>query len=273
MPLSPGMTGRDRPITVAGVAFLNARPLLAGLEAGLPAPFPYRLVTASPSRCARMLAAGEAEAGLVPVASLAGRGPAPCVAGYGIAAEGPVWSVLLVSSVARERIRTLALDEASRSSAALAELLLRLDAGVRPRTLRTPDPLGALEEGADAAVVIGDPALAARGRTGLREIDLAAWWHTLTGLPFVFAVWALANGSRRDGLAELLSRAGAWGLAHLDAIVEAAGGDREQLQEYLGHRLRYRLGPREREGMERFLDLAARHGILPPAEVVWHESV
>jgi len=261
----------NRPVTVAGVGFLNARPLLAGLEAGIPAPFPYRLVTAEPSRCAELLARREAEAGLVPVASLADGAAAACVPGVGIAAEGAVWSVLLVSRVVPRSIRRLAVHGASRSSAALAELLLRIDAGTRASVLRTPDPLGALKDGADAAVVIGDPALAARGRTGLLEIDLAAWWHDVTALPFVFAVWGLADGPRRTRLADLLERAAAWGLANMEHVLAGIGGDRAMIREYLEGRLRYRLGSREREGMARFLEMAEAHGILPRTEVVWHE--
>jgi len=256
---------------VAGVGFLNARPLLAGLEAGIPAPFPYRLVTAEPSRCADLLARGEAEAGLVPVAALADGAAAACVPDVGIAAEGAVWSVLLVSKVPPAAIRSLAVHAASRSSAALAELLLRIDAGTDPHVTRTADPLGALAGDTDAAVVIGDPALAARGRTGLCEIDLAAWWHRVTGLPFVFAVWGLSDGPRRDRLADLLGRAAAWGLANMDRVLGGIDGDRAMVREYLERRLRYRLGPREREGMGRFLGLAAAHGILPRIEVVWHE--
>ncbi len=256
--------------TVAGVAYLNARPLLAGLEGGLPAPFPYRLVTAEPARCARMLAGGEAHAGLVPVASLAGESAFTAVPGLGIAAEGEVWSVLLVSRVPRRSIRRLAVHGASRSSAALAELLLTLETGRRPRVERTADPLAALDGSADAAVVIGDPALAARGRTGLAELDLAAWWHGATGLPFVFAVWGLAAGPYRDGLAELLMASAEWGLGHMELVVANANGTREVVREYLERRLRYRLGERERRGLELFLAMAAGQGILPPGRVVWH---
>ncbi len=266
--LPPG----DTPATVAGVGYLNARPLLAGLEAGLAAPFPYRLITAEPARCAQMLAAGEAQAGLVPVAALAGTKDVVAVPGLGIAAEGEVWSVLLVSRVPRREIRRLAVHRASRSSAALARLLLRVDMGVEPQVQRTERPLAALAEGADAAVVIGDPALEARGRTGLAELDLAAWWHGATGLPFVFAVWGLARGPMRDGLAKLLAASAEWGLAHMDRVVSGANGTRELVREYLEQRLRYRLGERERRGLELFLDLSARHGILPRGEVVWHEA-
>lgn len=264
-------SGPERPVTVAGVGYLNARPLVAGLEAGLEAPFPYRLITAEPAECAERLRRGEAGAGLVPVASLADGAAAACVPGIGIAAEGEVWSVLLVSRTPRERIRRLAVHAASRSSAALAELLLRMEAGVRPSVRRTGEPLEALGRDADAAVVIGDPALAVRGRTGLEEIDLAAWWREATGLPFVFAVWGLAPGPHREGLADLLERSAAWGLANMDRVLAAAPGDRTLVREYLEGRLRYRLGPPEREGLARFLALAARHGILPETEVVWHE--
>ncbi len=265
----PSSRGDDA--TVVGVGYLNARPLLTGLEAGLPAPFGYRLITAQPARCAELLAAGEADAGLVPVASLADNRTTTCVPGVGIAAEGEVWSVLLVSKVPRRAIRRLAVHAASRSSAALAELLLSVESGTRPEIRRTQDPLGALSSGADAAVVIGDPALEARGKTGFKEVDLAAWWYEATSLPFVFAVWGLAPGPYRDGLAELLERSAAWGVRHIDRAIASANGTRELVREYLEKRLRYRLGEREREGLELYLSMAADRGILPRTKVVWYE--
>jgi len=257
------------PLVVAGVGFLNARPLLAGLEAGIPAPVPYRLLTAEPARCAEMLARGEAHAGLVPVAAAAELPGVACLPGLGIAAAGPVWSVLLVARRPLEAVRRLAVHAASRSSAALAELLFRRDVGVAVEVRRVARPLAELEGWADAAVVIGDPALAVRGRTGHREEDLAAWWHRRTGLPFVFALWGLAPHPRARELAALLERSAAYGSEHVDALVADLDGRRELAREYLTRRLRYRLGKPELAGLGRFLAEAAAEGLVAGDRVRW----
>jgi len=98
-------------VNIVGVRFLNARPLLAGLEAGLPAPFPYRLTTAEPAECAEEFEAGRAVAGLVPVATLPFLPIVRAVPGLGIAARGAAKSVLLISRVPLEEIRTSVVED------------------------------------------------------------------------------------------------------------------------------------------------------------------
>ena len=194
--------GPPEPVSIVGVHFLNARPLLAGLEAGITAPFPYRFETAEPSECADRLAPGEAVAGLVPVAALPclpGRA-APC-RGLGVAAAaGGRRSVLLVSRVPLGEVRTLAAHTASRTSVTLARLLLAERWGVRPRIVPARPPLEAMLAAADAAVMIGDPALArAAAGPGSSRSTWRRAWVEWTGLPFVFAVWGVGARPRRQG--------------------------------------------------------------------------
>jgi len=254
------------------VRFLNARPLLGGLEAAVPAPFTYRLLTAEPAACAELVMRGEAVAGLVPVAALPYLPEVGAVPRLGIACREEATSVLLVSKVPPDQVRVLAAHTASRSSVALARLLLAERWGAAPQVTPAQPPLAAMLAGADAAVLIGDPALAVRGRTGLIEVDLAAAWVEWTGRPFVFAVW----GVRREapaGLEALLDDSLAYSLSHWEALLprwaEAHGVEPERTRIYLERTLTYRLGEEERAGMEEFLRRAAAAGLLPLREGVW----
>jgi predicted solute-binding protein len=262
-------------VQIVGVCFLNARPLLAGLEAGLPAPFSYRLTTAEPAECAEQLRSVRAAAGLVPVAALPSLPDVRALPGLGIAARQEVGSVLLVSRVPLEEIRTLAAHTASRTSVALARLLLAERWGVRPRVVPFRPPVEAMLAEAEAAIVIGDPALHIRGRSGHREVDLAAAWVEWTGLPFVFAVWGVRS-TAPAGLEALLEASLAYAREHWQDLVprwaEAHGVGREEARRYLEENLTYQLGEREREGLEEFLGRAAAAGVLPPCPEPWPAS-
>ena len=256
-------------VTIAGISFLNSRPLLAGLDAGIAAPFPYRLDTAAPSMCARRLASGEAVAALVPVAALPALPGVEAVRGLGIACRREATSVLLVSKVPPSEIRRLVADAASRTSVALARLLLAERWGCRPRLVAASTPLAALGTRADAAVVIGDPALLVRGSTGLLEIDLGAAWQEWTGRPFVFAVWAIRRGAP-TGLGDLLERSLEWAESRWDDLLPKwAAAHRVApavAQRYLLETLHFRLGEADEAASAEFLARATAAGVLPAAE-------
>ncbi len=269
-PRTPGA-----PAGIVGVRFLNARPLLGGLEAALPAPFTYRFGTAEPSECADLVTRGEAVAGLIPVAALPYLPEVDAVPRLGIACREEATSVLLVSKVPLDQVETLAVHTASRSSATLARLLLAGRWGVAPRVVPATPPLETMLAGADAAVLIGDPALAVQGRSGLLEVDLAAAWVEWTALPFVFAVW----GVRREAPPELevlLEASLAYSLDHWEELLprwaEMHGIGIGRTREYLERTLTYRLGDEERAGMEEFLRRAAAAGLLPLREGVWRAA-
>ncbi|MGC8915881.1 MAG: menaquinone biosynthetic enzyme MqnA/MqnD family protein [Thermoanaerobaculum sp.] len=262
------------PLVIVGVSFLNARPLLAGLEAGIAAGFPYLFSVAEPARCAEALKAGHAQVGLVPVGALP---ELPNVAAYphlGVAARGETTSVLLVSRVPLPEVRVLAAHTASRTSVLLARLLLKARYGVEPRVVPAAPPVEEMLAHADAAVVIGDPALALDGTPGLFRLDLAAEWMAWRGKPFVFAVWGLGPGVgaqvlpllnasyeyARDHWEELLPR---WSAEHGLAL--------DRTREYLERKLVFSLGEEERSGVAEFLKLAAAEGLVPPRERgIWY---
>ncbi|MGE5236850.1 MAG: menaquinone biosynthetic enzyme MqnA/MqnD family protein [Acidobacteriota bacterium] len=263
------------PVGIVGVRFLNAKPLLAGLEAGIHAAFPYRFSVADPSACAGDLAEGTVDAGLVPVASLPALPAAAALPGLGVASRQAATSVLLVSRVPLREVRTLAAHTASRTSVILARLLLLEQWGARPEVVPATPPLAAMLSGADAAVIIGDPALSERGRSGLLEIDLAAAWVEWTGLPFVFAIWAVRGGSPA-GLEELFMRSLDHAVGHWEELIPRWSAahhlDLEATRHYLGSILTYHLGDAERAGIEEFLRLTARAGLLPGRREIWRTA-
>jgi chorismate dehydratase len=262
----------SRPVDIVGVRFLNARPLLAGLEAGIDAPFPYRFHTREPSACAEALGDARAAAGLIPVAALPYLSHVRALPELGVAARREVTSVLLVTKVPLARIRVLTAHTASRTSVALARLLLAHRWAAHPTVVPGRPPLDAMLADADAAVIIGDPALAVRGRSGLAEVDLAAAWVEWTGMPFVFAVWGVAPDAPRE-IATLFSESLAFAEAHWEELVSrwaaAHGVEPARTQRYLTQALIHRLGSEERAGMELFLQRAATAGLLPERREVW----
>ena len=259
-------------VSIVGVQFLNARPRLAGLEAQLPAPFPYRFATAEPSVCADRLALGQVVAGLIPVAALPLLPEVRVLPSVGVAARHEVRSVLLISRVPLEQIRTLAAHTASRSSVALARLLLLERWNARPKVVRARPPLEAMLEGADAAVLIGDPALHVHGRTGMLEVDLAGAWVEWTGLPFVFAVWGV-RPEAPAGLDALFDGSLAYAHEHWEALLPewaaAHAVSAAETRVYLEQTLTHRLGTGERSGLREFLRRAAAAGLLPQRGEVW----
>lgn len=240
---------------ISVVDFLNARPLTWGL---LREPPPGIEVSRdTPASCAEKLARGEADAGLIPSIELARIPGLVRVPGLGIAADSEVRSVLLVSEVSREKIRTLKLDPASRTSAALVRILLKRRYGAAP--------VIAAEGPADAELVIGDPALKVRLR-GKVVVDLAAEWRSLTGFPFVFAFWAVRKSVWRRGLEAIFRRSYETAKAQFDSVVEselATGLSRALIEDYLKHCLHYELTEADEMGLALFYRFAREDGLIP----------
>ncbi len=150
-----------------------------------------------PAGCADQLASGAADIGIVPSFELT-RLNLETIPGTGIACHGPVRSILLISSRPAAEIRTLAADSSSRTSVELARVILERKYGATPTLIRQPPDLEAMLRSADAALIIGDPALRIDpARLPYHAYDLGAEWVDMTGLPMVFAVWAAHAGSWR----------------------------------------------------------------------------
>ena len=169
---------------------------------------------------------------------------------------------MLYSRVPIERIGSLALDEGSRTSAVLARILLREQFHLEPRPRPLPIGSKADQTDADAVVLIGDRGmLPAQGHFEV-VWDLGEQWKRWTGLPFVFAMWVARPGVDMAGLEELFAAARDAGVLRLAEIARAAspeiGVPEEECLSYLRDNLVFHLGPRQREGMKRFFDLAGQ---------------
>jgi predicted solute-binding protein len=218
-----------------------------------------------PSGCADDLAAGAADIGLVPSFELT-RQDLEVIPGLGIACRGPVRSILLISSRPAPEIRTVAADSSSRTSVELVRIVLERRYGAAPVSISHPPDLEAMLRIADAALVIGDPALRIDpARLPYYVYDLGGEWVEMTGLPMVFAVWAGRRGVVTPEVVEALRESGRYGLARIDEIVAAEAPRRgfppEFVEEYLTRRIVNELGPREYQGMDLFLSYARQ---LPP---------
>jgi predicted solute-binding protein len=244
---------------VCAVSFLNTAPLVYGLAHG-PQRDAVELQFAVPSECARRVEAGAADVGLVPVIEMQRQGLTG-VPSVGIACRGPVRSILLLSKVPFGAIRTLAGDANSRTSIELARIILARRYGAEPAVHPLPPNLDAMLARADAALLIGDSALAVdRDRVDLRVLDLGAEWFEMCALPFVFALWAGPAEKLTPELAGLLEASCLCGLSHMDRIIEEESARRPLprglIERYLTGHIVYRLGDREREGLALYLRYA-----------------
>ena len=257
-------------LRISAVSFLNARPITHGLERADSAEDPgaarIQLSFDLPARCADRLERGDVDLGLIPTGAYAAMaGELRIVPGIAIAGFGAVRTVLLVGEVPWHEMKQIALDGASRSSAMLLRVLTK-ERGLSPR-FREVDHAEVLDaaHGTTGALVIGDAGFAAAGRFP-HVVDLGEAWRELTGLPFVYAVWAGRPGAVGAEDVARLQASLAVGLRERPAIArafaEAHGGDPSTYQSYLEQNIRYRLGAEELSGMSAFFDRARAAGLL-----------
>lgn len=251
---------RGRVVRLGAVSYLNAAPHVHGLE-GDPG---YRLEREVPSRVARRLHAGEVDLGLVPSVEYA-FGDYAIVPGIAVASRGKVRSVRLFHHGPLERVRRVALDTSSRTSVALVKILLRERLGRHPQYVPMGPSLVDMLAVADAALLIGDPALDHEEEAA--TIDLGEEWERLTGLPFVYAFWAGRLGALGVAGVRRLQQALAAGLGALPAIAEGqAGGDpvrAVKYETYLRESIVYRLGDEEQAGLREFYRRAHALALIP----------
>jgi chorismate dehydratase len=213
-----------------------------------------------PSECANEVAAGAADIGIIPSVEL-NRHDYGRVHGLGIASRGAVRSILLISSKPFREIQTLAGDISSRTSVALARIILGRRYGTEPRVVPHAPDLTRMLTVADAALIIGDPALHLDPQTlGERVLDLGAEWTDMTGLPMVFAVWAGRKEAITPNVEAIFRASYEFGRDHLDEIIrmEAAsrGLSEELARQYLTRHIVCELGGAEYRGLELFLEYA-----------------
>lgn len=257
--------GEPRRLQIGAVTYLNSKPLVEGL-AELAAGADLRLDY--PSRLADDLASGRLDVALIPsIEYFRGDGRYEVVSDACVAACGPVLSVKLYTRVPWNEIRTLALDEGSRTSATLARVLLAERFGVRPELLPLPLNRPVLESPADALVIIGDRAISSPEERFHDTWDLGEEWNRWTDLPFVFAMWVTRADCDLGPVEEALSRARDLGVERLEAIARREapllGLSLPTTIQYLRENLHFVLGEPERKGLQLFYQYASRLGLAP----------
>jgi predicted solute-binding protein len=238
------------------------RPLVHGLEQH---PSLVSLRFDPPSECARLLATGAIDLGMVPSITYLDRPGDAIVPGVCIGSDGAVDSVALFLKRPIREVRTLAVDTSSRTSVALTRILCTRRFGIAPNLVPHAPDLPAMVAHADGALLIGDPALFAdHVALGLEKIDLGLEWTTMTGLPFVWAFWAGPSGAASPAVVSLLQQAAEEGHGHLDAIGNAYSTDPARqavARRYLRESLVFRLTPRALDGVRAYYAAAIELGI------------
>ena len=270
-------------VRIGAVSYLNTKPLIEGLADRLE---PGHLFLDLPSHLADQLHHGQLDVALIPSVEYF-RGPSTwsIISDACIACRGPVRSVQLLFRCPPEEVRTLALDEGSRTSAALSQVLLFERYGLRPRLLPLPITADYETAEADAILIIGDRAMQVDSTRYVTTWDLGEEWCRWTGLPFVFAMWiASTTGSidtealhdEEDTVSQLLQDSRNRGVANVRQIANREATKyhltSEDCLRYFTEQLHFQLGPSERAGLERFRTLANKLGLIPstleaPSEV------
>jgi chorismate dehydratase len=281
---------QDSRLRIAAINFLNPAPLMWDFEHP---PLSdelakrYRIDRMTPAECAEKLATGQADIGLIPIAALATSPELRVLPGCTIASKGRVRSLLLVHRAWQPLtdLQSVAADTASRTTIAYAHILFHKWGNPGIQFVPMAADLDLMLAGADAAILIGDPALLAleerfnrMERTGEELVyrDLAAEWNVLTGLPFVSAVWSAAHSSLLDeSVAQDFIRSRDHGLANIDALVaewaKRTPISEETIRAYLTTNIHYVLDEECVEGMRGFFRMAAECGVLPPYTVTVEE--
>ena len=266
------------PIRIGAVEYLNARPLVFGLEHDPRFEVRFDL----PARCAELLHAGETDLGLIPSIEFQrgprGAGNYRIVPDVAITSRGTVASVAIFTTRDMKDVRSIALDTSSRTSVALTRVMCARVFDIGPVFAAHAPELPQMLATADAALVIGDKALfldagplqvgeGASARTvEVEKIDLGELWLTTTGLPFVYAFWAgrsdVLGADEMQALIQTRDRSMTCRRAIAESYYPGDAVRQDVAERYLRDNIKYGLGPDERAGLERFYHYAAEAGAI-----------
>jgi chorismate dehydratase len=255
-------TTRQPPIRVGSVSFLNAKPLIYGLDRAAD----VRLSLDVPARLLDGLTDERYDVALLPVIDYQRLPGLRLLTAGGIGCDGATLTVRIFSPVPLDQIRTLACDTDSHTSVALARIVLARLFNVRPTFV----DLAAGAVGGDVAVLlIGDKVVCEEPKRFPHQIDLGEGWKRLTGLPFVFAAWIARDGVDLRDLPERLELAKRDGLAHLDEIIARhavpRGWPPDVAKRYLGEYLKFDIGIDQLRAIRLFHQYAAEEGLIDHA--------
>ena len=270
------------------VKYLNAVPLAWGILEG-PQKELFNPVLSTPAECAEQLAAGTVDIGLIPSIEFQRIKGSRIVPGPAVASLYFVRSVILVSVVPLWKVETVACDSGSRTSVALAKIIFSEFYHTHPDFRPAEPNLTNMLAQSHAALLIGDnalkfmetnarpdvenhKALVRLGSEPVEVFDLAERWRFLTGLPFVFAFWAVRDGFRDSGIVDTLKQSRDFGVANIPTIAakysEAVQIKKEFIQEYLEKNVHYYMDQSCLDGLQLFYEKAAKVGAIKSARAV-----
>jgi chorismate dehydratase len=282
-------------LRISIVEYLNTAPLVWGFTNG-PLAGRYELSFTLPSQCAEALRRREADIAIIPAIEYQRIDGLVVLPGMAVAAKQPVRSILVLAKKPIELAKRVALDTSSRSSAALVRILAAEKWGIEPEWVEAAPDASAMLETADAALVIGDPALrisvkmdqlAGKAPSGksccqgdpkdmpvpgydtIFAYDVAYEWQELTGKPCVLAIWAARPEAVTPEVIADFQASKEFGLAHIEDIADGAEEEldlpEKDLEKYLTDNIDFSLDAANLEGLELYYQKAARLGLIPAA--------
>lgn len=265
----------DRP-RIAASSYLNTAPLIWSFLHGSQRQAVELFTDTAPARCAAMLANNEVDVALAPVIEYQRIPNVALVPDVCVGSRTAVRSVVLVTRRNNlKKVERVALDSSSRTSATLVKIIFREFLGFEPQWEEAQPDLKSMLTRADAALIIGDPAMNIP-REQFRVFDLASLWHEFTGYGFVFAMWmASANKSENIRLIDFAA-ARDEGLAHLEDIAARYEGliglPRDEIKQYLTQNIAFGMDEDMGKGLELYFELALKHELVSEAKVLTFDS-
>ena len=251
---------------IAASSYLNTAPLIWSFIHGSQRDSVELFTDTAPARCAEMLARGEVDAALVPVIEYQRMNDVSIVPDVCVGSKTAVRSVVLVSRKNNlKKIERVALDESSRTSVALVKIIFKEFLGFEPEWTTAAPDLRAMMQQADAALIIGDPAMKI-SREQFRVFDLATLWHEFTGFGFVFAMWMVRNHGAEKIQAIDFAAAREEGLANLDDVIASYPFEitlsPDEIAQYLTENIVFHVDDEMWKGLELYFELAQRHKLI-----------
>ena len=259
-------------LRVSAVEYLNARPLIHGLEVKSSL---FDLRFDVPAKCAALLHDGTVDLGLIPSIEYLQRPDYRVVPGVAVVSNGPVASVALFSQRPTNAIRSIAVDSSSRTAFALLRVLCAQWFDLEPKFVKMRPDLPAMLKRCDAALLIGDRALFTEHEmVGLEKVDLGEEWAAMTGLPFLWAFWAGRPDVLEPAHVEALQSARDEGVAAIDAIAEQFVPPNDEAdaievaRAYLRENVDFSFNDQGRAGLKKFFGAAADLGIVQSSRAI-----
>jgi len=260
-------TNRPR---IAASSYLNTAPLIWSFLHGSQRNAVELFTDTAPARCAEMLARGQVDAALVPVIEYQRLQDVLLVPDVCVGSKSAVRSVVLVTRRNNlKKVERVALDESSRTSVALVQIIFREFLGFEPEWIKAAPDLKSMLTAADAALIIGDPAMKIP-RDQFRVFDLATLWHEFTGFGFVFAMWMVRKDRAEKVRAIDFAAARDEGLATLDQVIASYSHQidlfPDEIKRYLTENIVFKVNEEMRKGLMRYFELAQKHRLIGEAK-------